>query len=241
MANTFSKEFYEASKKEPPYTPFVIPKLREKPWHVPLRSHERAAKFWRGGIAHKGRDPSQQVSLQAWMLYILRFILTGDLCNAWKEFGGLAAQLSFLSIVLHLGVAENAAFAISYDHEVCLRAQRVARRRDQTVDYAKYLSGENEEVKRHIKADLARVRPPTGNAPYAPDRKKFPKGRPNNPPQGQQNLPHGQQLSQGQQHFNPQANKGAGEDNSRAPNPNAVGNPIGFPKGGKRGKGQHQR
>ena len=51
-----------------------------------------------GSIAHKGRDPSHQVSLHDWVLYVLRFILTGDLRNAWKEFGGLCAQLSFLSI-----------------------------------------------------------------------------------------------------------------------------------------------
>ena len=171
---------------------------------------------------------------------MLRFIFTGDLCNAWKEFGGLATQLSFLSVALHLGVIESAAYAITYDLEVRNRAQRLARRRDTTVDFAKFLSEENEEVKRHIKTDLARAKA-AGVPPYAPGRKKFPKGRPTNLPQGKQNFPHGQQLHQGPQPFNPHANKGAGEDNSRAPNPNAIGNPIGFPKGCKRGKGQHQR
>ena len=82
------KEFYEAGKKEPPFTPFVVPKFQDKPWLVPLQSHERAAKYWRETVANKTRDPSHQVSLQAWILYLLRFILTGDLRNAWKEFGG---------------------------------------------------------------------------------------------------------------------------------------------------------
>ena len=45
MTNMFSKEFYEASKKEPPYTPYVLPELHKKPWPVPLLSHERAAQF----------------------------------------------------------------------------------------------------------------------------------------------------------------------------------------------------
>ena len=110
MTNIFSKEFYEASKKDPPFTPFVVPKLQDKPWIVPLTSHERACKNWRETIANKNRAPSQQVSLQAWILYLLRFILTGDLCNAWKVFGGLSAQLSHLSNVLHLGVTESSGF-----------------------------------------------------------------------------------------------------------------------------------
>ena len=58
--------------------------------------------------------PSQQVTLQSCGLGVIRFILTGDPCNAWKEFGGLADQLSFLRVALRLGVAANAAFATSY-------------------------------------------------------------------------------------------------------------------------------
>ena len=156
MTNVFSKEIYEASKKDPPFTPFVVPKFHDKPWAVPLLSHERAGKYWRENIAHKGRDPSQQVSLQAWVLYHLRFIICGDLCNAWRDFGGLSAQLSHLSIVLHLGVIESAAFAISYDCELRNRIQRLARKRDSNVDFAKLLSEENEDVKRYLKSDLGK-------------------------------------------------------------------------------------
>ena len=151
VANVFSKEFYEASKKEPPYTPFVSPKLHEKPWVVPMQSHEKASNYWGGSVARKSRDPSQQVSPQAWILYLLRFILTGDLCNAWKAFGGLAAQLSHISIALHLGIAENAAFAIAYDSDLRNRIQRLARRRDATLDFGKILSEENDEVKRYLR------------------------------------------------------------------------------------------
>ena len=93
MANVFSKEFYEASKKEPPFTPFEVPKFQDKPWLAPLQSHERAAKYWRETVARKARDPSHQVSLKAWILYLLRFIHTGDLCNAWGEFGGFTCSV----------------------------------------------------------------------------------------------------------------------------------------------------
>ena len=53
MANGFSKEFYEASKKQPPYAPFVVPKLHEKPWVVPMQSREKASKYWGYSVSHK--------------------------------------------------------------------------------------------------------------------------------------------------------------------------------------------
>ena len=216
MTNIFSKEFYEASQKDPPFTPFVVPKLQDKPWIVPLTSHERACKNWRDNIAPKDRDPSQQVSLQAWVLYLLRFILTGDLCNAWKLFGGLSAQLSHLSVVLHLGVVENGSFAIAYDTEMRLRLQRLARRRDSSVDYAKFLSEENDEVKRYLKSDLGKGRPATGKAPT---KKPFlKKGGPN--------------LKGNNPNFIPTGQKGVGDPQNHQDRPNWV------PRN-RRGKGKN--
>ena len=156
MKNVSPKEFYDAGRKGPPYTPFVVPKLREKPWMVPLASHERAAKSWRESANHKARDNAQQVNLQAWILYMLRFILTGDLCDSWQHFGGLSAQLSLLSIVLHLAVVETANFAIAYDQELRSRIQRLARKRDTKTDIILALAEENDEVERYLKCDLGK-------------------------------------------------------------------------------------
>ena len=160
MANVFDMEFYEAGKKKPPFTPFVGHKFQDKPWIVPLQSHERASKYWRETVAHKARDPSQKVGLQAWILYSIRFIITGDLCNDWKDFGGLSAQLRHLGVALHLGVTENAAFAFPYDCEMRQRLQRMARRRVSSLDFAKSLSEENDEAKRYLKSDLGKDHPP---------------------------------------------------------------------------------
>ena len=104
-------------------------------------------------MAHKARDPSKQFSLRAWIIYLLRFILTGDLCNDWEDFGGLSSQLCRLIDVLHLGVTKHAAFAISYDCEMRHRLQRLARRMGSSLDFAKFLIGENDEVGRYIKSD----------------------------------------------------------------------------------------
>ena len=109
---SFLRNFTRRAKKGPRYTPFVVPKLQDKPWLDPSTSHERTGKYWRENIAPKGRDQSHQVSLQAWIFYLLRFILTGDLCNAWNVFGCLAAQLSHMGVVLHLGVTEMGRFLL---------------------------------------------------------------------------------------------------------------------------------
>ena len=71
---------------------------------------------------------------------MMRFISTGDICLAWPNFGGLTAQFCLLSIALHLAAIETAAFAIAYDNELRERAQRVDRRRDTQVYFAKMIS-----------------------------------------------------------------------------------------------------
>ena len=173
MKNVSPKEFYDAGRKGPPYTPFVVPKLREKPWMVPLASHERAAKSWRESANHKARDNAQQVNLKARILYMLRFIFTGDLCDSWQHFGGLCAQLSLLSIVLHLAVVETANFAIAYDRELRSRIQRLARKRDTKTDIILMITEENDEVERYLKSDLGKGEVAKDSG-FDPNRRRFP-------------------------------------------------------------------
>ena len=101
--------------------------------------------------------------------------------------GGLPAQLCHLSVFLHLGVTENAAFAIPYDCVMRQRLQRLARRRGSSLDFAKFLSGENDEVERYLKSDFGKGRPPqTTEKPFV--KKQFVKknkgGNPNFIPTG---------------------------------------------------------
>ena len=55
----------------------------------------------------KIKGPPQQVSLQAWLLYTLRYISTGDIIDSWYAFGGLSAKLNHRSVAIHLAVAET--------------------------------------------------------------------------------------------------------------------------------------
>ena len=67
---------------------------------------------------------------------------------------GIDAQLPHISIVLHLGIAENAAIAIARDSERRSRILRMARKRGPNVDFAKIPSEENDDAKRYLKSDL---------------------------------------------------------------------------------------
>ena len=100
-----------------------------------------------GRISFRTRT-AQQDSLPAWLLYMIRFVIAGDICSALSNFGGLPAQFRMISVFLHLAVVETAACAIAYDAELRGRIQRLSRRRDTQADFAKMLSEENGDVKR---------------------------------------------------------------------------------------------
>ena len=106
------------------------------------------------------------MSLQAWLLYIIRFIFAGDLADSWGSFGGIQAQFSHLSIALHLAVVETTAFAIAYDQELRIKIQRMARKRDSTADFAKLLDEGNGEIKRYLKESLGKGNAMATQAPY---------------------------------------------------------------------------
>ena len=93
MANVSPNYFVEeATRKDHPYAPFVVPKLQWKPWVAPLDSRNRSSKYYRESIAHKAKEASHQISLQAWILYTIRFIFAGDLADSWAAFGGISSQ-----------------------------------------------------------------------------------------------------------------------------------------------------
>ena len=158
MANLFTKESDIAGKRAIRLPPSVVPELRKKPRCVPLVSHERANLAWRDITSTKIKDPPRQVSLQAWLLYTVRYIFTGDLDDSWYAFGGLSAQLNHLSVLRHLAVTEYATLAIRYDRDLRLHLQRLARSRDSEVDFYQLLSEENNEINRQAKTEMEKNR-----------------------------------------------------------------------------------
>ena len=102
-----------------------------------------------GGVPPKTKESARQVSLQSWAIYALIYILNGDVIDSWYSIGGISAQFNRLSIVLGIAVTANASLAISYDYELRMHTQRLARSRNSDVGRHQLLSEEHTEIKQH--------------------------------------------------------------------------------------------
>ena len=154
MTNFFSSEFAKAKLKRPPYIPFVIPDLKEQPWRPFYPAHTRAFENWQKlNSSHKKPTP-MDTSFQAWTLYNMRFIISGELTGAWRTFGGISAQWSHFGLILNMAVVENATIAMAYEKNFRLEAAHLARMRADEIDWVKYLSTEDEIIKKNVLRDL---------------------------------------------------------------------------------------
>ena len=139
-------------------SPLVVPKLHERPWCVPLVSHDRDNKNWEESVPYKTKDSPHQTSFQGWVLYSIRFPLAGDILDVWSEFGGLSGQLNHLSIATRLAVAGNLAISLIYDQGMKQPAQRLAKRREEGSESPQLFSQENDEIKRNIKTERGKTK-----------------------------------------------------------------------------------
>ena len=93
----------------------------------------------------------------------MRFIFTADICGAWASFGGIAAQLNSVSIILHLATTESIAAALLYDSILSAHLEELARARVErsadTVDFAALLSAEQPRFKLHAIAQAVKPTP----------------------------------------------------------------------------------
>ena len=98
----------------------------------------------------------QELSIQAFTLYQLRFIFAADLCLAWSKFGCLGPQRSHLSTVLHIGVAESVGEALSYHRIVGTKLREKARKRTTSAtDFVQILESGNIILKEKAKKEMA--------------------------------------------------------------------------------------
>ena len=115
MANWANKDVAIAKSKDPPSSPYLAPKMTETPWMPPDADHTSARTKW---VAYSIQDKRsvlpRELSIRSFTLYQLRFVFAADLCAAWSKFGGPGPQLSHISTVLHIGIAESAGTALPY-------------------------------------------------------------------------------------------------------------------------------
>ena len=108
--------------------------------------------------SHHQGPYGQETSFQLVILTYLRFVLSGDLAGAWRNFGFLVAQMALLSIA----AAENAMTAMAYGRPMRMAIETNARKRisaDQVAELIGMLTEEHgpaeKTILREIYAGLA--------------------------------------------------------------------------------------
>ena len=150
LCNHFSLEIARGKLLSPPVFPYVVPDLSKKPWAVQEPAHTSALESWQKLQQSHKRPGTQDLSINQWFLYNLRYVLAGDLAGAWSPFGGLAAQMNHIGIVLDLAVTEHSGVALSYDLQVKNLAKQMAETDREKNKVEGLLSDLNQTIKNNV-------------------------------------------------------------------------------------------
>ena len=150
MVNVVAEELARAAAFPPPYKPYVTADYTAHPWLPRSSIHVNALASWR---ARAQRVPNKQdISFQMWLHHHYRFIFAAELCSAWKPFGGLAAQLSLIAVLLSLASTDSCAFAIAYFAELSRFLADSARAR-LDINYTSYLGELKDDIFKRVPRD----------------------------------------------------------------------------------------
>ena len=89
------------------------------------------------------------------VLYRLRFILAGDLADAWNDVGGITAKINHLAVALGISIADHAGVAAMYDYRIRRPIQKLAKNRPTRTDYYAFLRNINKEMRADVLRDIA--------------------------------------------------------------------------------------
>ena len=134
-----------------------------------------------------------ELSIQSFLLYRLRFVLSDDLCSAWHGFGGLGSQLSHLCIVINMDVIETVGIALTYHNLLFPKLTEKARQRSAgEADFATMLSAEQFDIREQAKRENTAAKPQPAKASH-PEKKhspgRSPKRAPSRSPFREKNSP----------------------------------------------------
>ena len=155
------------SSRIPAHTPYLVPKLRSPPWMPDKTDRTTSLEGWEENSKQAKRKVlPQDLSIQAWLMYRLRFLFAAECCKAFDTFGGLCAQFNLLGVAPNLTVAEGFSLGLAYFRILSIRLEEMARQRDVGGDeFIRLLSPEQLGVKeqaRRARALSARGAPPNG-------------------------------------------------------------------------------
>ena len=151
LVNEISRQLKEGENCVPRYTPFVTAQLHLEPFRSQF--HDNIVVDWADRM--KSMRSAQPLPFQAYLLFQMRFILAGQICSAWSQFGGFSAQMNAHAVLLNIAISDNVGVAIAYDMQIRKHISHLARQRRNDVDYAQLLSKENEDIKKQVLAQRA--------------------------------------------------------------------------------------
>ena len=154
MVNHFALEMTKAKQKRPSYQPYATPGLSTEPWRPFYPAHAKAMDTWKVPNGPRKKPSPNDLSCQAWTFYNLRCLLAGNLEGAWAPYGGIAAQMAHIGLILNMAVVENATIAMAYAKQFRGQAAHLARQRTATVDWAHLLAEEDDAIKRNVLREL---------------------------------------------------------------------------------------
>ena len=152
MVNAISEEIAKGESNPQPPHPYVIPNYHERPWLPRINAHINTYHTWKNKTTGSKK---QAILLQMRLHRHVRFIITAEMCSLWTPFGGIAAHLNHVAVLLSLSTLESAGFAIRY-RELLIRNIADNARARISCDYFATLSKVREDTRRAITTDGAR-------------------------------------------------------------------------------------
>ena len=167
MRNWIAREMTKGSSRIPAYTPYLAPKLYAPPRMPDKTDHSTSFEGWKRNIKQAKRKLlPQELSIEAWLIYHLRFLFAAEGCKAFGAFGGLCAQFNLLGVVLNLSVTEGVSIGLAYFRILSIRLGEMARQRAVGADeFIRLLTPEQLGVKEQARRECAlsaRGDPPKG-------------------------------------------------------------------------------
>ena len=155
MVNAVSEEIARGEANPQPFHPYITPNYHEHPWLPRTASHISAFHLWKNKANGTRKNA---ISSQQWLHHHLRFVFSAEICSLWTPFGGFAAQMNHIAVLLSLATLESAGFAIRY-HELLIRTLADCARARFPFDYYTALSEVHEDTRRAILTDSDRSGP----------------------------------------------------------------------------------
>ena len=153
MVIVVSGEIARGEENPPPLFPYATATYNEHPWIPRIAAHPNALAAWQ---SKNNGSRKKAIAFHIRLRRHYRCTFSAEMCNAWTQFGGLAAHLSHFAVILSRASLESAGYATRYRE---LRATTLAdyARARFPIDYHTALSEVHEDTRGALAWEIASV------------------------------------------------------------------------------------